>query len=367
VHNEKIITEFPEDFYATDAFTEHAVAMVRRLAQSPRQPFFLNICYSAPHYPLQAPAADVARYRGKYAGGYDALRENRFRRQLELGLFDSGSARLASGVADNVYTQEVEPWDKLTPLAREREEARMEVYAAMVDRLDQGVGRLLAALDEAGVANNTAIFFLSDNGGCGHFPVRSAQLNPAMAQAPFNLFNRDIPVGDKRGYEFVGTGWGWAQNAPFRRFKDWTYEGGICTPMIVRWPGVVAAGSLSREPGHVVDFMPTLLEMAGARYPQTARGEPTPAMEGRSLVPILRSGIPAVRPLPLGWELYGSRAIRDGKWKLVQAAGINVWELYDLATDRAETIDLAGQHPERVAAMAAAWQEWAQRTEAPIR
>jgi arylsulfatase len=234
----------------------------------------------------------------------------------------------------------------------------MEVYAAMVDRLDQGVGRVLAALAETGQAEDTVVVFLSDNGGCASLPD-AAQLQDYIA------FNRDIPVGDRRGYEFVGPGWGWAQNSPFRRHKTWTYEGGISTPMIVRWPRVVRAGAVNAEQWHLVDFMPTLLELAGQVYPASGGGPALLPLEGRSLLPALLGRAAGARPAPLCWELFGNRAVRDGRWKLVWGASDRRWELYDLSVDRSETHDLAARHPDRVAALAASWSQWAQRTEVP--
>jgi arylsulfatase A-like enzyme len=366
VHHGKPVTEFPENFYSSDAFADFAVAAVHRLAKSNR-PFFLNLSFAAPHFPLQAPAPDVERYRGQYRPGYEATREVRARRQIELGLFKPGTAPPAPASLDYLYEHEWVAWTALDQPGREREEARMEVYAAMVDRMDQGIGRVLAALEQSGAAGNTVVVFLSDNGGSGHFPVRTAEMRPRIAQDAFNVFNRGLPVGDPRSYEFVGTGWGWAQNAPFRRFKNWTYEGGICTPMIVRWPGVARPGRISGEPGHVVDLMPTLLEIARATYPESHAGKSVSPLEGRSLTPILRGKTPPARRVALGWELMGSRAYRDGNWKLVMAAGIGAWELYDLAADRSEAVDVAAKHPERVVQMAANWEAWARQTGAPIR
>ena len=229
----------------------------------------------------------------------------------------------------------------------------MEVYAAMVDRSGSGIGRVLETLEQCGVAEDTVVFFLSDNGGCASWPRN---------EAGFEEYNRDIPVGDARGYEFVGPGWGWAQNAPFRRHKVWTYEGGIATPLIVRWPGVVARGAITAQPGHVVDFMPTLTDLAGASYPTTFGGEAILPFEGKSLLPILR-GSQRQPHETLCWALFSNRAIRQGDWKLVWGASDKRWELYDLAGDRTETHDLAAKHPERVKQMAAAWQYWARNCE----
>lgn len=365
-HNEEPITEFPEDFYSTDAFSDHAADTIRRVAGEDR-PFFLHLAYTAPHYPIQAPPEAIARYRGKYADGYDALRERRFQRQQELGLFEAGAAELSPPSVDQLYEFEFEPWEELNEKSQARHETRMEVYAAMIDRLDRGIGRVLAALDETGEAGDTVVIFLSDNGGNNHFPHRSMQIRPRNELEAVIAFNAGIPVGDGRGFEFLGLGWGWAVNAPFRGYKYLTYEGGICTPMIVRWPGQTPAGEITRETGHVVDFMPTLLDLAGARYPDRFNGRSTRPIEGISLVPVLRGGESKPRRLPLGWELFGSRAFRDGDWKLVWKAGLRQWELYNLASDRSETNNLAPKHPDRVKSMAAAWESWARKTEAPIR
>jgi len=353
-HNEKRITEFPKDFYATDAFTDHAVTTIHRLAKGDK-PFFVHLCYTAPHFPLHALPEDIKRYRGKYADGYDALRRRRHRRQLEMGLFGS-PPRLSPAdrkTSDFRYDYDVPDWEKLPEAVRRREEARMEVYAAMVDRLDQGVGRVLAALEESGTAENTVVMFLSDNGGCASWP------RPSQEEG-FREYNREIPVGDPRGYEFVGKGWGWAQNAPFRRFKVWCYEGGIATPMIVRWPGKVAPKSTTHQVGHVIDCLPTLLELAGGKYPATYNGREILPLEGKSLVPVFhgrqREGHASMR-----WALFGNRAIRQGDWKLVWGADKKTWELYDLKRDRSETTDLAARHPDRVKAMAHDWTAWWER------
>jgi arylsulfatase len=346
------VTDFPKDFYATDAYSERAAEMIGRLSKEGK-PFFLNVCYTAPHFPLHALPEDIARYRGKYAKGYDALRTARYERLVKLGLIDRRTtplSRVDPKQGDFRYDYEVVPWDRLDDATRAREEARMEVYAAMVDRLDQGIGRMLSALDKSDVADNTIVFFFSDNGGCATWP-RPAQ------EPGFFEYNKGIPVGDPRGYEFVGKGWGWAQNTPFRRHKTWTYEGGICTPMIVRWPGKVAAGKITHQPGHVVDFMPTLLELAGGKYPAEANGKPVPPMEGMSLVPILH-GKTRERG-PLAWSLMGNHAYRNGDWKAVYNGSAKRWELYNLAADRSETSDLAKEHPARLGAMTAAWRDWA--------
>jgi len=317
------------------------------------KPFFAHLCYTAPHYPLHAPEEDVARYRGKYADGYFTLRERRHKRQIEMGLVDPKwkLSPVDHKTGSFQYDYEVTPWEEVAD--RAREERRMEVCAAMVDRMDQGIGRLLDALDRTGAADNTVVFFLSDNGGCASWP---------RDEAGFEEYNRGIPVGDPRGYELVGRAWGWAQNAPFRRHKVWTYEGGIATPLIVRWPGVVRRGAITHQVGHVIDFMPTLIELAGGAYPETSGGEAIPPAEGKSLVPILR-GQKRQPHETLCWALFGNRAVRQGDWKLVWGASDQRWELYNMAADRTETRDLSAEHPERVKAMAAEWERWVRKCE----
>jgi len=358
VHNDQPITEFPQDFYSTDAFSEHAVEMIEQFTQGDK-PFFVHLCYTAPHFPLHALPEDIERYRGRYADGYLPMRERRHQRQTELGLFPSPpKLSAAENKKGNFrYDYDVPIWEQLPDAERRREEARMETYAAMVDRMDRGIGQVLDALQETGVADNTVVIFLSDNGGCASWPnQRKGQ------EAAFVKYNQDIPVGDGRGYEFVGKGWGWAQNAPFRQFKTWCYEGGIATPMIVRWPGKTKPNSITHQVGHIVDFMPTLLELAESEYPSEYQGKAILPVEGESLVPIFQ-GRQRVGHKSLSWELFGNRAIRQGDWKLTWGASEKKWELYDLSTDRSETDNLAAKHPQRVSAMSRDWEAWRKRVQ----
>ena len=354
-HNDRAITNFPAGYYTTDAFSDHAIKTIKRYSKGDK-PFFLHLCYTAPHFPLHAPPEDIARYEGRYADGYLTLRDRRYRRQAELGLFASPAPVLSPTdrrTGDFRYDYDVPNWNKLVAAERQREEDRMEAYAAMVDRMDQGIGRVLRALEETGEADNTVVMFLSDNGGCASWPT------PAK-EPGFEEYNHGIPVGDGRGYEFVGKGWGWAQNAPFRRFKTWTYEGGIATPMIVRWPGKVAAGKITHQVGHIIDLMPTLLELAGSDYPKEFNGQKIVPVEGRSLLPIF-NGKQRQPHKSIRWELYGNRAVRQGDWKLVWGASDKRWELYDLRNDRSETVNLAADFPSRVKSMAADWDAWWER------
>ncbi len=353
-HNDRRISEFPEGYYTTDAFSDHAVETIQRFAKAD-EPFFVHLCYTAPHFPLHAFDEDIERYRGKYSDGYHAMRERRHRRQTELGLFES-TPRLSPAdkkMGGYRYDYDIPVWEKLSTAERKREEARIEVYAAMVYRMDRGIGRVLAELKDSGVADNTVVMFLSDNGGCASWP-RPQQ------QEGFRDYNQGTPVGDGRGYEFVGKGWGWAQNTPFRRFKAWCYEGGIATPMIVRWPGKVVPGSITHQVGHVVDLMPTLLDLAESTYPSDFNGNAILPVEGKSLLPVFH-GRQRDGHESLSWELYGNRAIRQGDWKLVWGASEKTWELYEMKADRSETNNLAVKFPGRVTAMARDWVAWRER------
>jgi putative heme-binding domain-containing protein len=335
-HNHERLREFPDDFYTTDAFTDHAIETLRRFHQA-GQPFFLHLCYTAPHYPLHAKPHDIARYRGKYRQGWEALRKARFARQQELGLIDSSWT--LSGTDSRAY-----PW---TSADQEFEDLRMAVYAAMVDAMDQNIGRLLATLDELEIADNTVVLFLSDNGGC--------------AEEPGGRDPAERHPGPKDDYVAVGPAWGWAQNAPFRRYKTWTHEGGICTPLVVRWPGHVAPGAITAQPGHIIDLMPTLLELAGSTYPANFDQREILPVEGKSLLPVLVGEERAPHDR-LCWEWAGCAAIRQGNWKAVWDKLVKRWELYDLEHDRTETRDLAEQFPDRVTELAEAYDEWARHT-----
>jgi len=351
LNQESPVPKFPDDYYATDAFSEHAVKQIEKFAGAEDgAPFFLHLCYTAPHYPLHAKPQDIAKYKGKYDDGYFAMRRKRHRRLVELGLFDPRWKRSEPHpeVSKSRYDFAIIPWAKIDDGPREKR--RMEVYAAMVDSMDQGIGRVLDALDRTGAANNTLVMFLSDNGGCAGFLP--------------NL-DKELP-GSIDTYDYVAQGWGWAQNAPFRRYKTWTHEGGISTPMIARWPGVTRPGSLTHQVGHVVDFMPTLLEVARAEYPENRNGVAVLPTDGLSLVPVLE-GKERASHESLCRYLYGNRAVRQGKWKLVWGDNLRKWELFDMESDRTETNNLAARYPGRVKQMQADWLRWAKETGAPLK
>jgi arylsulfatase A-like enzyme len=333
-HNDQLVTKFPSDFYTTDAFATHAVETIKRFARE-QKPFFLHLAFNAPHYPLHAWPEDIAKYRGKYKQGWDELRKARYARQVAMGLVDPKWPLPPADSRSYDWASANQDWEDL----------RMATYAAMVDRMDQNIGRVLKTLKDLGIEENTVVFFLSDNGGCTEEPGgRDDSKQPGI-------------VGT---YTAVGPAWGAAQNTPFRRYKSWTNEGGISTPLIVRWPGQIKAGTLTSQIGHIIDVLPTCLELAGGKPLAEINGKQTAPLEGRSLVPVLR-GEQRTAPARLLWEWSGNCAVREGPWKLVWDT-LNPkkhWQLYDVVTDRTETTDLAAKHPERVQAMTAAYTAWA--------
>ncbi len=342
VKNRVVKPYTPDDpnWYATDAFTDHAINWLKEYADDD-QPFFLYVSHIAPHHPLQAPEDEIAKYRGRYRSGWDELRERRWQRLPQLGIATQ-SWRLSP------RTPNTPAWNALTPKQQDQWDLSMAVYAAMVDRMDQQIGRLLATLRETGEEDNTLVLFLSDNGAC-------AEINN---QTP------DVPPGPMNSYRTYDVAWANASNTPFRRFKRDTYEGGICTPLIVRWPNVIRSAGITRDIGHVVDFMPTVCDLANIDYPAQLTGHAITPTEGRSLVPILR-GESRSAPELLCWEHLGNKGVRQGRWKLVgdgDPAELSSWELYDLSADRCEVTDLAEDSPALVRKLAQAWVAWAERT-----
>lgn len=334
------VEKFPSDYYTTDAFTDHAIKCIRTAAKSD-QPFFAHICYTAPHYPLHAKPADIAKYRGKYKMGWNQLREQRYERMKKLGVIDE--RHVLTGTDPKSYA-----WEKSN---QDWEDHRMAVYAAMIDCMDQNIGRVLNTLKETGADQNTLVIFLSDNGGCAEEPGGRA----LQGQQP-----KLIP-GPKEFYTAVGPAWGWAQNAPYKRYKSWCYEGGIKTPLIAWWPQKIRANQMTDQVGHIIDLMPTFLELAQADYPDVYQGHQLLPLEGVSLVKTLTAGQTFRRP-PLAWEWSRNRAIRIGDEKLVWSKSDKKWELFDLAQDPSESRDLAPENPEKLQSMSDDWFEWAQKT-----
>jgi arylsulfatase len=366
VHNERPIAPRRDDsdFYYTDFINEQAAKRIDGFADAGK-PFFLYVAETAPHWPLQAnDAAAAARYSKVYAAGWDAIRAQRFERLKRLGLIDEATAlspranypRLSDG-ASVLCAWEDAP-------AKAWQARRMAVYAAMIERMDRGVGQILDTLRRRGLERNTLVMFLSDNGGCAEnvkpnwYDVPSCTRDGRAIRVGNDP---DVMPGDQTTFQSYGPAWANTSNTPFRRFKHWTEEGGISAPCIVRWPGKTGeAGRIEQAAlGHVIDVMPTFLAAAGVTYRAEFNGKAILPAEGRNLVPAI-AGEPFDRDDALFWEHEGNRAVRRGKWKLVGPSG-TPWQLYDIDTDRTEANDLAQKDPTRVAEMIRAYEEWARR------
>jgi len=369
----------PETYYYTDAISDNAVTFLRRhAAESPDRPAFLYVAYTAAHWPMHALPRDIAKYKGKYDGGFAPIRERRLRRLKQLGMVRP----------DTALSPQTDQWDDVADKAWEAR--NMEVYAAMIDSMDQGIGRIVAELRRQGELDNTLIMFLQDNGGCAEgygryaprnpYPTDLKPMGPDVLQRKIwpPMQTRDgrplrVGPGVMAGPEdtFIGYGRGWANvsNTPFREFKHFVHEGGISTPLIVHWPQGMdrsRAGKLEHEPGHVIDVMATCVDAAGIDCPSEFGGHDIIPVEGVSLLPAF-SGKLLQRSDALYFEHHLNCAIRDGDWKLVRKGQLGkepklfAWELYDMRTDRAESRDLAAEQPEKVAELSAKWEAWAER------
>jgi arylsulfatase A-like enzyme len=371
------------NFYYTDAISDTAVKFIRE--HNSDDPFFMYVAYTAAHWPMHALPKDIAKYKGMYDIGWDSIRSARYARMIEMGLIKPGW-EMSPG-----YPADCE-WEKTE--MKEWHAQCMEVYAAMLDNMDQGIGRIIRELESQGKLENTVIFYLQDNGACAETygfgreyipPEGEVELHP---MAPGELQTEMVPKYTRDGWPVrVGHGvipgpadtflgyameWANASNTPFRMFKHWSHEGGISTPLIVHWPaGIKARGEFRDQPSQLVDIMATCVALGGKIYPEEYEGNKIHPMAGGSLVPSFRD-----QPLDkefLYWEHEGNRAIRKGKWKLVSRAcrwphdheehdvlPVRFWELYDLEADRTENHDLASQYPDMVKELSAKWQAWAE-------
>jgi arylsulfatase len=323
-----------KSFYTTDAFADYALHYLDEYRNEDK-PFFLYVAFNAPHYPLHAWPKDIARYRGKYMIGWDELRRQRFERIRKMKLFDV-SLQLSTrdeGIPDWNSVADKDGWD-----------LKMAVYAAMIDRMDWNIGRILTKIKELGEEDNTLVIFLSDNGGC----AEDINHTPGIAAGPVE------------SYCSVDRFWANASNTPFRKYKNTDHEGGICTPFIASWPGVIKqTGQMSKTVSHLIDIMPTFAEISGAHYPAAFSGYDVPPMEGQSLMPSF-TGKPAPAQRTLCWRTnrQGHRAIRSGNWKLVSPDATSPWQLYDLERDRVEMNDLAANHPDLVRDLSERYAGW---------
>jgi arylsulfatase len=343
-----------KDFYYTDAITDNAVKQIGKYSKESK-PFFLYVAYTAPHWPLQAPEADIAKHRSTYLAGWDAIRTNRYHRQIELGLIDKSWPL-------SPRDPRVAPWEKVPD--KKWEANRMATYAAMIERLDQGVGRILSKIKEEGIERNTLVIFFSDNGGCAeiiqpdYYDVPSRTRDGRVIKAGNG--DHSVFAGPDTVWQSYGVPWANVSDTPFRLYKHFVHEGGIATPFIAYWPAVIQHGDvITRQIGHVTDVMATFVDVAGAHHPATYNGKPILPLEGESLLPIFEGKQRELRS-PLFWEHEGNRAVREGDWKLVSRHG-QKWELYDMQADRTELHDLSAVQPERVEEMKALYEQWAKR------
>lgn len=351
------------DYYATTAIADHAIECLRQHdAQHPGQPFFSYIAFTVPHFPLHAPQADIDKYRKRYLAGWNVAQEARGRKLQELGIvrhappvmerevgppypFPKDVALLGPGEVDRPI-----PWSELSEQQQAFQAEKMAIHAAMVDRMDQEIGRVIAELETIGQFENTLILFASDNGASAEMMVRGDGHDPNAAP------------GSGASFLCLGPGWSSVANTPFRRHKTWVHEGGISTPLVAHWPqGISARGELRHDPSHLIDIVPTVLEIAGGKKPTEWQGTPIPPAPGKSLVPAFTAD-GSVQHEDLWWLHEGNRALRVGDWKLVSAGPKGdftaaPWELYDLSKDRGETNNLAAQMPEKVAELAKRWND----------
>jgi arylsulfatase A-like enzyme len=376
-NNKHIEQEAVDDdsFYYTDAISDQAVDYIKQQAESD-EPFFLYTAYTAPHWPLQARDSDIAKYKGRFDVGWDELRRRRLDRLRESGVLAQGW--------DLSQRDPAQPaWEE----ARDKEwqARRMEVYAAQITVMDEGIGRVISALEETAQMDDTVVIFLADNGGCAeelssgwlaNRPEPFFYRGKARNGEPVRFGNSpDIEPGSEYTYTSYGVPWANLSNTPFRMYKHWTHEGGIATPLIVNWPAGLKSehGALHHDPAQLPDIMATVLDITGAAYPEEYNGNEIAPMEGESLLPVLQGG--DYDRKPLFWEHEGNAAMRDGRWKLVKNfTGVSSatpgfdppgrrgeWELYDMEADRTELHDLAETEPNRVESMAAEYKMWAAR------
>jgi arylsulfatase A-like enzyme len=351
------ITIDREDFYYTDEIAKHAARMIEESAAED-SPFFSYVAFTSPHWPLHAPEETIEKYRGVYDGGWDELRRERHARLKELGILDE-SWEIAPRDRDSI------PWEDAEN--KEWESLRMAVYAAQIDRMDQGVGRVLDALDATGIRDNTLVIFLSDNGGCAEFLAEdTSKPEPMEFDTPMWNGERmrmgnlpEIDPGPADTFQSYDLPWANASNTPFRLHKRWVHEGGISTPAIFNWPEKTKSSLLVHEPTHIVDIAATIYDVTQTEYPTELNGNDLTPLEGHSFRRAIENG-GWVRPAPIFWEHEGNRAVRLGDWKLV-SEGNTVWELYNMKNDRTELNDLSGEQPEILNRMIQMYENWAER------
>ncbi len=349
-----------DGYYATVAIADNAIDQLKQHAsESPSNPFFLYLAFTAPHFPLHALQKDIDEYRGKFAEGWDTLRERKHARMKRMGLVNTPLSKLEPDMRPAWNTSDEElrrqigpgevmhavPWSTLTAEQKEFQRTKMAIHAAMITRMDREIARVLDQLRAMNALDDTVILFLSDNGASSEQLIRSDGHDPAAAP------------GSAGSHLCLGPGWSGASNAPFRLHKSWVHEGGIASPLIVHWPaGIKDGGKLRHDPCHFVDVLPTLVDLAGGDA-NALRAPGAPALSGTSLVPAFARDGAVKREKPIYFHHSNNRALREGNWKIVAAGKDGPWELYDMRTDRAEQQNLAAKDPARVERMAAVWKQ----------
>jgi len=361
-----------EEFYTTDFFTDAAMDYIDRAREDESKPFLLHVCYNVPHFPLEAPDKLIEKYRGKYAAGWDKLRNEKFERMKKMGIvpkaqklprvkgFKNKSIPGFTGVG--VDTDYLPKWDSIGEEDRKELDFRRAMYAAQIDRFDWNVGRIVAHLKKGGILDNTLVMFFADNGCSGEMGLYGLNWGK-YTSANYKQWR-------KKGGWSISQGQCWASysNAPLRKYKKFVHEGGIASPFIAHWPaGIAKPGRIyGRQIFHLIDVMPTLCEVAGAKYPQTYQGRKITPAEGVSMVPYFRDGDKKAEPRTIYWQHENHAAVREGDWKLVTLNDRDerVWELYNLADDRSESEDLIKKNPEIAERLLKKWTAWAKKVNA---
>ena len=370
-----LIPPTSDDFYYTDAISDNASKYIRdHKRKQGDNPFFMYVAYTAAHWPMHAKPEDIAKYEGRYDEGWQAIRHERYKRMLEMDVLEHEW---------DLSPRDAELWEDVSEEDKEWHRRRMEVYAAMVDSMDQGIGRIVKALKETGMYENTLILFLQDNGGCAEEFGSRGKIRPAPGErpdgeplGPNELQTRMVPKFTRNGrpvrqghgvmpgpadtYIAYGREWANVSNTPFRLYKHWVHEGGISTPLIAHWPaGIKRHGEFERQPGHLIDIMATCCDVAEAEYPEEYDGHEITPAQGKSLTPVFEGK--QLQPRSIYFEHEGNRAIRRGKWKLVAKGAGGEWELYDMEKDRSELNDLSDERPGLAKDMEKEWEKFAKR------
>lgn len=359
VEGEEPIKEVPKGYYITQALSDRAVAEINKYAKEDK-PFFMYLAYNSPHWPLHALPEDIEKYKDTYKVGWEAIRNARYKRQQEMHLFGDAKDFLSDRQFSDKWSDNKDSvWDARA----------MAVHAAMVDRMDQGIGQVVEALRKNNMFDNTLILFLSDNGcsneNCQNYsPGENDRPDQTRDGRPMIYpHHKEVLPGPETTYASLGPKWANVANTPFRYWKAKSYEGGICTPMIAHWPDVIKSnvGGFNTSIGHVIDIMATCLDIAGAKYPKTYKGHNIIPLEGKSLLPIFETGERAGHQY-LGFEHFNERALIDSTdWKIVRPSNSKKWELYNLNIDRSEKHDLAEQYPQKVSQLVSEYNVWAKR------